>query len=271
MPSFLSWFSAVLLSDTWLSLGLGDLSVAQKVLLAFGALMVAVMLPVYLLAQFDARTLRDIGVWAKPLKFMAATALFAWTTVWLTQCSGTSVGRSEAFNGVAALIIVTSLLEVAYITWQAAHAQASHYNTADPLHALLYGVMGLVALALTASQAWLAWLIWTDAQLHPPALVQWGVLGGLVLTFVLSSVSGFLLGGHQAPPGVGLPVLGWHMRQDLRPAHFLGLHAQQFIPLAALLAERALGKSPAATSAWASFTALYVLLCATLTWWGLAS
>jgi hypothetical protein len=52
------------------------------------------------------------------------------------------------------------------------------------------------------------------------------------MTFVLATASGFLLGGQQPPAGVGLPVLGWHIDgPDARPAHFLGVHAQQLLPL----------------------------------------
>lgn len=45
-----------------------------------------------------------------------------------------------------------------------------------------------------------------------------------------------MLGGLQPPAGAGLPVLGWHFSGgDLRPAHFLGVQAQQLIPLAGAL------------------------------------
>jgi len=69
-------------------------------------------------------------------------------------------------------------------------------------------------------------------------VVTLSVVLGLLLTFVLSTISGFLLGGNQPPAGVGLPIVGWHLYRDIRPSHFLGVHAQQFIPLLGLLAER---------------------------------
>ena len=52
---------------------------------------------------------------------------------------------------------------------------------------------------------------------------------------MLATVSGFLLGGLQPSSGVGLPIVGWHVDgPDARPAHFLGVHAQQLLPLAGL-------------------------------------
>ena len=54
-----------------------------------------------------------------------------------------------------------------------------------------------------------------------------------MLTFVLGAGTGMVLGSHQPPAGSGLPLVHWHLAGgDLRPAHFLGLHAQQLIPLA---------------------------------------
>jgi hypothetical protein len=68
-----------------------------------------------------------------------------------------------------------------------------------------------------------------------------GVIIGLVLTFVLSTISGFMLGGNQPPVGKGLPIVGWHLYKDIRPAHFLGVHAQQLIPLWGLIAAKFMG------------------------------
>jgi hypothetical protein len=53
------------------------LSMAQKTLCLYGLLMAAVLLPTYALSWVDLRTLREVGIWAKPMKFMAGTALFA--------------------------------------------------------------------------------------------------------------------------------------------------------------------------------------------------
>lgn len=231
------------------------LSTAQKTLCVYGLVMAALLLPTYALSWVDVRTLREVGIWAKPMKFMAGTALFALTTVWLTTLVTGQVGHSHAFKRIAALVIATSLFEVVYISYQAALGEGSHYNTTDPVHAVLFGLMAVAAVGLVASQAWLAWLIWKvqETRLSPTTVA---VLLGLVLTFVLSTVSGFMLGANQPPAGVGLPVVGWHTWSDVRPAHFLAVHAQQFIPLAGIVAHRLGGQ--AAMPSVIAFTLCYL-------------
>ena len=87
---------------------------------------------------------------------------------------------------------------------------------------------------------------------------------GLALTFLLSTISGGLLGGIQPPSGQGLPIVGWHLDKDIRPSHFLGVHAQQLIPLGALLAERFLGSYAALGLGLGSV--IYVVAWRYLTW-----
>jgi len=86
----------------------------------------------------------------------------------------------------------------------------------------------------------------------------------LALTFLLSTISGGLLGGIQPPSGQGLPIVGWHLDKDIRPSHFLGVHAQQLIPLGALLAERFLGSYAALGLGLGSV--IYVVAWSYLTW-----
>jgi hypothetical protein len=225
----------------WLRFDWSVLSFASKLLIAYGALMWLACGLTYFLSLTDTRTLRDVGVWIKPMKFMAATALFAWTTVWVSHLASSSVTNTSTYNWICVLIVSTSLFEVVYITYQGSQGAASHYNTSDPLHAMLFGAMALAAVGLTASQGWLAWEIWKENQASELSATTLGVVIGLTLTFLLSTVSGFLLGGNQPPAGQGLPIVGWHLYKDIRPSHFLGVHAQQFIPLLGLCAERFLG------------------------------
>lgn len=239
-------------------------STASKLLLAYGALMWLSCGLTYVVSLNDTRTLREVGVWVKPLKFMAATALFAWTTVWVSHLANPEVTHGTNYLWICALIIATSLFEVAYITYQGSQGAASHYNISDPVHALLYGAMALAAVGLTASQVWLAWEIGKKTEFAELSVITLSVIIGLLLTFLLSTVSGFLLGGHQPPAGQGLPVVGWHLHKDIRPSHFLAVHAQQLIPLLGLIAERLLGSY--ATQAISISSTLYVLAWALLTW-----
>jgi hypothetical protein len=218
------------------------------------------------ISRRDARTLRDVGVWVKPMKFMASTALFCWSTVWLAVIGSDLASHSQAFHQIAVLVIVTSLFEVTYITYQASQAAPSHYNTADSWHAFMLGLMAIAAVGLTASQAWLAWEILQARDMVVPTVTQWGVITGLIFTFLLSTISGFLLGGNQPPAGIGLPLVGWHLQKDIRPSHFLGVHAQQFIPAWGFLSAQF--PSDYSYQGFAAGCALYLVLWAYLTWRG---
>jgi hypothetical protein len=207
----------------FIALNWSPLSLASKVLVIYGGLMLAALGITYLVSLTDIRTIRDVGVW-------------------LVSIAHTSVGTTQTYIWITALLILTSLFEVVYITYQGSQGEASHYNNSDVLHMILFGVMAIAAVGLTATQAWLAWEIWQEQKTMGLSVVTLGVVNGLLLTFILSTVSGFLLGGHQPPAGVGLPIVGWHLYRDIRPSHFLGVHAQQFIPLLGLLVERFAGQ-----------------------------
>lgn len=238
------------------------LSGAPLILNLFGVLLLLCMAPVWLAARGDARMIRGVSVWAKPLKFLAALALFACTTAVLMQAAGGA--PAAATWRIAALVIATSTFEAAYITVQAGRGEPSHYNTRDALHAALTAMMALGAIGLSASQAWLAWVI---VQHNPDWLASVAVLGvvtGAVATCVLATLSGFLLGGHRAPPGPGLPLVGWRRRGDLRPAHFMGVHAQQILPACGLLAARL--PASVAHAGFAALACAYVIAWAALTY-----
>jgi hypothetical protein len=251
------------------SLHWSALSLASKILMIYGGLMLVALGLTYLGSLADARIIREVGVWIKPMKFMAATALFAWTTVWVAELANAALTQGQAYAGICALLGVTSLFEVAYISYKASQGLASHYNTSDSWHAFMFGLMAIAAVGLTASQGWLAWEIWKARGTSPLSVTAWGVIIGLTLTFLLSTVSGFLLGGNQPPAGSGLPLVGWHLYKDIRPSHFLGVHAHQLIPLWAIFAERFLGAY--STQALAAGCGLYVILWGLLTWCSLST
>jgi len=226
-------------TGSWLA-GLINESLRREAYLTiFAALLWLAMIPTLIAWGLDERMFRDVNVWVKPLKFMASLGLFAWTSAWFIGLLPENQRRAWPVHAAAWLIIVPALLELGYITWQAAHAEASHYNLSTPLHAWIYTLMGMVALGLTTSQALLAWHIGRQARADLNLVWRNAVVWGLWMTFALGTLSGFALGALQPPAGSGLPVFGWHLSGgDLRPAHFIGLHAQQLIPLTGFLLAR---------------------------------
>ena len=225
----------------WIDLQWQSLSWASKFLVVYALIMLATLLLTYAWSLNDHRFIREVGIWVKPMKFMASTALFALTTVWVLKVAHSSVDQTEVFGWIVALLVATSLFEVVYITYQAAQGSGSHYNVSDPFHAFMFSVMAIAAVGLTASQVWLAWEIWKEQKNADIPIETLGVIIGLVMTFVLSTISGFMLGGNQPPAGQGTPIVGWHLYKDIRPAHFLGVHAQQLIPIWGLIAAKFMG------------------------------
>lgn len=239
----------------------------QPLLTGFAWLMLALMVPALALLALDDRTWRDVAIWAKPVKFMASTALFSATTAWFVGLLPELLRCTRAVRAVAWTVVLSSSFEVGYISLQAALGEGSHHNLRDPMHAALFGLMAVAATMLTATQAVLAWLIARHSTTRNTVLTQ-AVVVGLVLTFLLATASGFVLGSQQPPARTGLPIVGWHIGgPDARPAHFLGVHAQQLLPLAGLALQQ--GRFLHA-GRWLTAVALgYVLLWALLLAWAL--
>ena len=241
-----------------------SLSWASKFLVSYGLIMLLALVFCYVWSLSDHRLIREVGVWVKPTKFMLSTALFALTTVWVLKVAHSDLDQMPVYPWIVALLVLTSLFEVVYISYQASQGSASHYNVSDPFHAFMFGVMAVAAVGLTFSQAWLAWEIWNEQKGADLRVETLGVIIGLTMTFVLSTISGFMLGGNQPPSGQGIPIVGWHLYKDIRPAHFLGVHAQQLIPLWGLIAAKFMGTFSTAGLLIGAF--LYVMLWGISTW-----
>jgi hypothetical protein len=232
----------------------------HRALTLFGLLMWVAMLPTLVAWGLDERTLRGVSVWAKPLKFMASIGLFSLCTAWFIGLLAPAQRHSRTVQLMAWTLLIAGALEITYITLQAALGQASHFNFSSPLHMTMYSLMGLGALAMTSTQAVLAWQVARHPAhgLHP--VWRDAVVAGLALTFVLGAGAGGVLGSMQPPAGTGLPVVGWHLAGDLRPAHFLGMHAQQIMPIAGALIAWRLPRHGRAVLV--GFTLVYVALWA---------
>ncbi|MEO6410008.1 MAG: hypothetical protein ABIO45_14815 [Burkholderiaceae bacterium] len=204
----------------------------QRSLALFGATLLFLLLPGAIAWSLDDRTLRGANVWIKPMKFSLSIAVLALTTAWFIGHLPRDRRGATGVRAAVAMILGAGSFELVYITLQAALGEASHYNVGDAFHATMYTLMGIGAIVLTASQPLLAWQIYRhgDASLAPA--YRSAVVLGLGLTFVLGAGAGIPLSALPPATGPGLSILGWStVMGDLRPAHFLGIHAAQLIPL----------------------------------------
>lgn len=249
---------------------LTELLARERRLALYGVLLLALLLPLALAWGLDERLLRGANVWIKPIKFTLSIALLALTTAWFVGHLPEARRRGRAVDWIVWLLIGTGSFELAYITLQAALGQASHYNVADAWHGAMYTLMGIGALVLTATQPLLAWQLYRHPDTRRPAAYRLAVLLGLGLTFAFGAGVGMMLGDRQPPDGgATAPLLGWALGGgDLRPAHFVGIHAGQVLPLIGLAA---VGLKPRKAGAivWAS-TLAYAMLFAALVTWGLS-
>ena len=232
---------------------LADLLARQRTLALYGLALIACAAVAVLLQQLDPRALASgVNIWVKPAKFLFSIGVFALTAAWFFGYVRPERRRAPLLRATIALLIAAGSFELLYIGWQAALAQDSHFNVTTPFHIMMYALMGLGAVLLVGTTLPLAWEIgrWPAPGLRSDFVAA--VVIGLLLTFLL----GGALGGYMsAQPGhaVGaeggrLFFFGWNRSGgDLRIAHFLGIHAQQAIPILGAL----LGGVAAARTRWA--------------------
>ncbi|MBH0239025.1 hypothetical protein [Methylobrevis albus] len=193
----------------------------------------------------DDRLLQGVPVWSKPLKFAVSfTVLFA-TLALAEQRLSPAWRGSWTLRLTTAVMAAAMIGEMAYIIAMAAQQTASHYNVATPFTALMYSLMGVGALALVAGVAVFGLAALRDAGARLAPGLRWGIGWGFLLSAGLTLVTAGYMGsagthvGTQLAGAATLPLFGWSASVgDIRPAHFLALHAMQVLPLAGLLADR---------------------------------
>lgn len=206
----------------------------------------------------DPRELVGAPVWAKPLKFALSILIYSVSLAWLLPLL--ERGRRLAWWAGTATAILLGV-EILVIVGAATAGARSHFNVSTPWATALWGVMGT-----SIAAAWVAGLL-VAAVLFRARLGDRGrtlavraglliALLGMALGYLMTLPTDQQLGSFQgiagahtvgaADGGPGLPLLGWSTEGgDLRIPHFVGMHALQILPLAALLLELAARRVPA--------------------------
>ena len=209
----------------------------EPLLLALAVVHLALFLVCLMLAAVDPRVVTGVNAWFKPAKFTLSVAVYLFTMA----CLLAPLERAlRGLSAARAVIAFSMAAEIAIIGVQGARGAPSHFNTATPLDAALFGIMGALIAMNTLAAAWVLWAYGESPPELPEPLLP-AVRLGLAI-FILASLAGFLMvarGAHTvgAPDGGrGVFFLNWSLTHgDLRIAHFLGLHALQGLPAVAWL------------------------------------
>ncbi len=195
------------------------------------------------LQMIDTRVLNGINVWLKPGKFFFSMAVHFLTVAWALSLIEPFQRITRTIKWSIWAMVFTAWSELLYIAWRAAQGEASHFNVSTPLSAALYSVMAVFAVILVVAPAVIAWAIWRSKR---GDLWTGSVALGFGLAAILSIVVGMTLGGNSShwiggdlTDATGLPIFKWSTTGgDLRVAHFIGLHAMQVVPFAAMSGKR---------------------------------
>lgn len=197
------------------------------------------------LQAVDPRLFNGISVWVKPAKFFLSLAVHMLTLGFGLTLLPERIRQSLGIRIAVVTMASMAILEMIYIAFRAARAEASHFNISSEVAALLYNAMGAGAAAMMLATAWIGWQVLRHG---PRSLLGRATGSGFVIAAVLTLIVGFTLGGMGShwiggdqTDATGLPLLGWSTTGgDLRIAHFIGLHVMQVLPVAALFSNRSL-------------------------------
>jgi hypothetical protein len=184
-----------------------------------------------------------VNTWVKPAKFFISIALQFATVAWAISYLPETERSTRAVRWPIAIMLGWGWLELVYIVYRASLAEASHYNVSDTLGQIAYGLMGVGAVSMTAIAGYIGWRLWRHrheglwTEAAGLGLMAGALLGTLAGMYV-SAQTGHSVGGSLTDAS-GTGLFGWSTTGgDLRIAHFVGLHAAQIIPFAALSGQR---------------------------------
>lgn len=233
--------------------------------------MALLAVPTLIAYGLDDRLLHGVSVWSKPLKFQAALGLHFATLLLLAPLLSVEARRSRTLRGSVLAATVMAVLEIAYMTLQAARGRASHFNFETLPEQLAYNLMGVGATVIVLGSFLFGWLVWrsrpakTDSRDGLRIGAALGLMAGSLLTLAiggyLGSQTSHWIGGDLTD-ATGMRLTGWSTTGgDLRPAHFLATHMMQVLPVLGLVVDRL--RLPA-VSTWIA-AALYVAVTLAIT------
>lgn len=213
---------------------------------ATAAFMLAAIVAIAPAAILDTRTLWEVSVWSKPLKFSMALLIHFATLAILAQALAPRRRSGIVLSPFVWLSVAAGLFEIVYIIIQAARARHSHFNFETPFEINMYMAMGAGALLLVLAPFVLGILLAFQRDGDKSGFRLGAVIGLLIapaLTIVfggyMSSVNYSHWVGASTSDAGGIFLFGWSRDVgDLRPAHFVATHAMQALPLVGLAADR---------------------------------
>ena len=174
--------------------------------------------------------------WRKPVVFAVSLSLMMFAASWILRLL-----PQRRWGWIPTVILGGfSAIELAVITLQQWRGEPSHFNNHTPLDDTLFGVMGSsVAMMMIGL---LIFLIWAAVQFRGNAGERVAVLVGLVAIMVAGYVGGGMIAEGEAVLAATGEVpfeVVFGAAGAAKLAHFLGLHALQFLALIAIVAPAA--------------------------------
>jgi hypothetical protein len=226
---------------------------SDRRLTAVGVLMAGLLAATGVALVVDPRQITGAPAWMKPAKFAASIAVYTLTLAWVFTYLRDWPTTRRVVSWVTAITLV---LEIIIIDVQAWRGTTSHFNVGTVLDGVLFTIMGIAIVVQTIAAVAVAVALWR--QRFADLAIGWALRLGMTFTIAGAMTGGLMTqptraqledaqagnrmtvaGAHTvgAPDGgPGLPGTGWSREHgDLRVAHFLGLHALQILPLAALV------------------------------------
>lgn len=246
----------------------GEVFSRNRALGAVGAFNLAAAAVFLLLMLFDQTTVLGINRWIKPFKFGASVGIYLWTVAWFLPYL--RIGRKAA-GGIGGAIAVSMFFENALIFMQAIRGTMSHFNNDTVFDGSVFGLMGLLIL-FNSVMLFVLLLLFVFRAGDAPRTWIWAIRIGLGLLILGSIEGGYMIGhgGHSvgaADGGAELPLIHWNAEAgDLRPAHLIGLHGVQVIPLFAYWLGRRRITESRRLALLVAFSAVYALAGMLLFW-----
>ena len=230
---------------TRLSQLLGDVRRGNKVLWRSTAAMAIGLVLCLGLIAIDHRLFNGLDVWDKPAKFFLSLLVQMATVSWALAQIPQAARNTRGINIAVWVMTFCAWGELLYMCFRASRGEASHFNASSTFAAVAYTLMGYGAVSITASSAFVGWRVW---QHRGRGLLTEAAGLGLLAGMLLGTLTGIYMGsqtshwvGGELTDAHGVGFFGWSTTGgDLRVAHFIGFHAAQAIPFAALSGNRLL-------------------------------